>query len=260
MRKSSSLRELARCRRERPRSRLLTLDVSCCRLTTRRACGSSSTTASRDSAAPRGFPGRFRTNDFSRTPQSARLRAAMGVFLAPSKRMRSAMPSSRRLQTARVASGVTSRCGDAGSAGRHYQAGLAGEANDAPAELAADRRRRFQSRRSANFFRWRTSATAGPERSARSPRAEESLTVRTAAVRIEEAAAQSSRRTSSSSSSAARLRRGSIRPACAGLPSAGPACSGWWSACVVLPSKLIWKLPPVQLRTLKTALSPVSEP
>src|SRR6476646_7042521 len=35
----------------------------------------------------------------------------------------------------------------------------------------------------AKFLRLRISATAGPERSARSPRAEESLTVRTAAVR-----------------------------------------------------------------------------
>src|ERR1700693_1908268 len=34
----------------------------------------------------------------------------------------------------------------------------------------------------AKVFRWRISATAGPERSARSPRAEESLTVSTAAV------------------------------------------------------------------------------
>src|SRR6185312_2254295 len=35
----------------------------------------------------------------------------------------------------------------------------------------------------AKFLRLRISATAGPERSARSPRAEESLTVRTAAVK-----------------------------------------------------------------------------
>ena len=56
-----------------------------------------------------GFPARFRIRVCLRTPQMPRLSAASGVFFEPSKRMRSATPSSRRSQTARVASGVTSR-------------------------------------------------------------------------------------------------------------------------------------------------------
>ncbi len=67
-------------------------------------------TASRDSAAPRGLPGRFRTNDFLRTPQSARLRAA----------------------GANGAGGFGSdvALGDSGSTGCCDQAGFGSEAND----------------------------------------------------------------------------------------------------------------------------------
>ena len=61
------------------------------------------------------FPGAARTTgkikDQHRTPYAANPSAQRGqqIFLAPSKRMRSATPSSNRSQTPRVASGVTSR-------------------------------------------------------------------------------------------------------------------------------------------------------
>ena len=73
------------------------------------AWGINFATASRDSTAPAGLPGRLRIRAFPRTPQTPRLKAANRVFLRPSARMRSDTPSIRRSQTARVASGVTSR-------------------------------------------------------------------------------------------------------------------------------------------------------
>src|SRR5215471_246003 len=138
-------------------------------------------TASSDSTAPFGLPGRLRMRDWPRTPHTARLGTANFVDLAPSARIRSAMPSSSRSQTARVASGVTSRL-----------------AIPVPPVVTTNRtwalRRTRISRMTASssgtisrettrkFFFSRTSATAGPPRSARSPREEESLTVTTAAV------------------------------------------------------------------------------
>ena len=71
--------------------------------------GSKSTTASSDSTAPLGLPGRLRIRLRPRVPQRARLRAENLVFLRPSERMSSGIPSTSRSQTARVASGVTSR-------------------------------------------------------------------------------------------------------------------------------------------------------
>jgi len=70
------------------------------------ACGSNSAIASNDSAAPFGLPGRFTISALPLTPHTARLNAAKGVFFAPSLRMRSDMPGSRRSHTALVASGV----------------------------------------------------------------------------------------------------------------------------------------------------------
>src|SRR5580700_1085769 len=139
-------------------------------------------TDSSDCTAPAGLPGRFRMIEFPRTPQTARLRAANGVFFAPSARMRSAMPSRVRSQTVRVASGVISR-----------------GAIPVPPVVTTSGTRAVQERRacsmagcssgtvavpaSANLCFLRTSATAGPERSLRSPREQESLTVMTAARR-----------------------------------------------------------------------------
>src|SRR5579862_2551339 len=141
-----------------------------------------SITASSDSTAPDGLPGRFRIRASPRTPHTARLKAANFVDFEPSARIRSAIPSSRRSQTARVASGVTSRF-----------------AIPVPPVVTTkracplNRTRMSRIARSSSgtisrattlkFFFSRASATAGPPRSARSPRKEESLTVTTAAVR-----------------------------------------------------------------------------
>jgi len=66
-------------------------------------------TASNESIAAAGLPGRLSRSVVPRTPQIPRLKAAKGVFLAPSRRIRSGMPGIRRCATAKVASGVTSR-------------------------------------------------------------------------------------------------------------------------------------------------------
>lgn len=73
------------------------------------ACGRISSTACSEFTAPAGLPGRFRTSDVPNVPQSPRLRVANGVWRRPSARINSGTPSSKRSQTARVASGVTSR-------------------------------------------------------------------------------------------------------------------------------------------------------
>src|SRR6202789_2124098 len=73
------------------------------------ACGMRSSTAWSDVTAPSGLPGRFTMRVWPQAPEMARLSAASGVRRAPAARMRSAKPSRMRVQTARVASGVTSR-------------------------------------------------------------------------------------------------------------------------------------------------------
>src|SRR5712692_4592980 len=65
--------------------------------------------ASSESTAPRGLPGRLMSRVFSCTPATARESTARGVFLRPTSRMSSAKPGSSLVQTAEVASGVTSR-------------------------------------------------------------------------------------------------------------------------------------------------------
>ena len=54
----------------------------------------------------------------------------MGVFFEPSKRMRSAMPSSNAAADRARGFGSDVALGDAGAAGGRDQAGLAGQAND----------------------------------------------------------------------------------------------------------------------------------
>ena len=58
------------------------------------ACGTNAATASSDSTAPAGLPGKLRIKARSRTPHTPRLSAANGVFLLPSLRICSATPSS----------------------------------------------------------------------------------------------------------------------------------------------------------------------
>src|SRR5262252_7564707 len=145
------------------------------------ACGSRSMTEDSASTAPAGLPGRFRIKLVPRVPHSARLSAANLVFFMPSARIRSAIPSTRRSQTARVASGVTSR-----------------NATPVPPVVTTRRAERQSSislfwievissatmeRTATGKFRpSSSSATAGPETSDFSPREQESLTVRTAAA------------------------------------------------------------------------------
>src|SRR5215469_6587512 len=138
-------------------------------------------TASSDSTAPFGLPGRLRIRDWPRTPQTARLRTANFVDFEPSARIRSVMPSSSRSQTARVASGVTSRLAipvppvvTTNRTSTLKRTRISRMAPSSSGTIARETTRKF-------FFS-RASATAGPPRSARSPREEESLTVTTAAV------------------------------------------------------------------------------
>src|ERR1051326_2148471 len=144
------------------------------------ACGSKSKTARSDSTAPFGLPGKLRISARPHTPHTARLNAASGVCFAPSARMRSGIPSTIREQTARVASGVTSR-----------------SAMPVP-PVVTTRSHSFAKRRNSSAILVSLSgttsvfttsnrpasslATAGPERSSRLRAAEESLTVNTAAV------------------------------------------------------------------------------
>src|SRR5216684_8309619 len=147
------------------------------------ACGRTSITDWRASTAPDGLPGRFRTKDVPQTPQTPRLNRAKGVFFSPSRRIRSATPSSILPQTERVASGVTSRA-------------------EMPVPPVVTTSRAFRASSTIAFWippwssattlvsmmaKWcscRVRATAGPDTSLRSPRAQESLTVRTAARKV----------------------------------------------------------------------------
>jgi hypothetical protein len=145
------------------------------------ACGSSSITAFRDSTAPVGLPGRFRIKDFPRTPHTPRLSTANGVFFAPSARIRSATPSSKRSHTARVASGVMSH-GEI-PVPPVVTTRLTSLANRRISSSSAGRSSAMISvARIVKPFCLRTSTTAGPERSVRFPLEHESLTVITAAV------------------------------------------------------------------------------
>src|SRR5437660_2238033 len=147
------------------------------------ACGRRSITDWRASTAPEGLPGRFRTKDVPHTPHTPRLSRAKGVFFSPSRRIRSATPSSILPQTERVASGVTSRA-------------------EIPVPPVVTTSRAFRASSTIAFWippwssattlvsmiaKWcscRVRPTAGPDRSLRSPLAQESLTVRTAARKV----------------------------------------------------------------------------
>lgn len=64
------------------------------------ACGSRSITASSDSTAPAGLPGRFTIKLVPRIPHTPRLSAANRVLRIPSARICSAIPSTMRSHTA----------------------------------------------------------------------------------------------------------------------------------------------------------------
>src|SRR6185312_13918289 len=116
-------------------------------------------------------------------PHTPRLRTANSVFFSPSRRMRSEIPSSILPHTARVASGVTSRA-----------------EIPVPPVVATNRALRASSTIAFWIAAWssattrvsitekwccsNTCTTAGPDTSLRSPRAQESLMVSTAARKV----------------------------------------------------------------------------
>lgn len=142
--------------------------------------------ASRDSTAPLGLPGRLITIVLCRRMATPRERMAVGVLSTPLRRISSARPGMTRSATSRVASGVMSR-------------------GPSPVPPVVRRISTWpESQRVRNWLRredwssevmraevtcqpsWRQRSTsAGPERSSRSPRETESLTVRMA-IRMED--------------------------------------------------------------------------
>src|SRR5690348_17299707 len=144
------------------------------------AWGNTSITASNDSTAPVGLPGRFSTTDAAHIPQTPRLSTANGVFFSPSRRMRSEMPSSMRPQTVRVASGVTSRVEIPVPPVVTTSRALR-ESSTIAFMIAACSSGTMRVSMTAKWCCWSALTTAGPDRSLRSPRAHESLTVRTEA-------------------------------------------------------------------------------
>ena len=145
------------------------------------ACGTSGNAASRELTAPAGLPGTLITSAAPSVPHTARLKLAIGVSLRPSARINSATPSSSRSHTVRVASGVTSR-------GPMPVPPVVTTKRAMPAafRIASS----IRSRSSGTVTRdtvWKPFASnvrakAGPDRSSRSPRAQLSLTVMTAAL------------------------------------------------------------------------------
>lgn len=142
-----------------------------------------SRTARSDSTAPTGLPGKFKISEVSRTPQMPRANAAKGVFFEPSLRIFSAIPGIVRSQMVSVASGVISRSAmPVPPVVTMRRACLASLIKAAWIWVES-------SGTSSRPVTWkpevaRSSATAGPEASWRSPRAQESLTVITAAEKI----------------------------------------------------------------------------
>jgi len=145
------------------------------------ACGRSGRTAVIDSTAAVGLPGTFTIKAEPRIAHTPRLKAASGVFLAPSDRMRSAMPSMILSATARVASGVTSRAAMPVPpvvtirlvVSLNWMSDASICARSSGSTFAAMMRRPACSS---------AATTAGPDLSGRSPAAERSLMVSTAAV------------------------------------------------------------------------------
>jgi hypothetical protein len=145
------------------------------------ACESTGSTAHSEVTAPRAAPGTFTISALPRTPQTPRLNTANGVSFSPSARICSANPSSNRVQTAQVASGVTSRTvrpvPPVVTIRRCTPAAQRNASSIASCSSATVRCPSTENPYSRN-----KSATAGPERSSRSPRAHRSLTVRTKAA------------------------------------------------------------------------------
>ena len=146
------------------------------------ACGRTGATASRPSTAPRGEPGRLTMSVRPRTPATWRESIAAGSAARPAARIASASPGTSRSTTSRVASGVTSR-GErpVPPVVRTRSAPLSASSRSAAASASRSSGRQDEATISTGARRRRTAAaTAGPERSSRSPRNERSETVTTA--------------------------------------------------------------------------------
>ena len=177
-------------------------------LSTCTAWGSRCATASRDSDAPLGLPGRLTIIAFARTAAVPRDSAAVGVFSVPFRRISSAIPGITRSATPCVASGVLSRgpipvppvvriksIRPESAHSRNCWRIVAASSETHSEEVTSHPRPR------------QAATTAGPDTSSRSPRATESLMVRTA-TRIRQVIAWEPR-------------PGWLRPSAASLPSAG---------------------------------------
>jgi len=145
------------------------------------ACGSREASASSDSTAPLGLPGRFKISDRWRTTATPRESMAAGVTSAPFRRISSASPGITFSPISRVASGVLSRGPSPvppvlrtkstvreSASFRKFNRTCSGSSEHFCAETISQ---------PSSRQRW---TTAGPERSTRSPLATESLMVRTA--------------------------------------------------------------------------------
>ncbi len=146
-----------------------------------RAWPRTGSTARSDVTAPAGAPGRFTISERPRVPATPRERTAKGVSRRPSARMRSGSPSSRRSQTRRVASGVTSRTVSPVPPVVRMSGKACAASRKACSirSCSSGRIRRNGAEKPASAS---SAAAAGPERSSRSPLKQRSLMVRTAAV------------------------------------------------------------------------------
>src|SRR5580692_1515215 len=145
------------------------------------ACGSNFAIASSDSTAPFGLPGKLIINALRRTTATPRESSAVGVFSAPRRRISSANPGITRSPTSIVASGVLSRGPSpvppvVKSKLMRLESTMVRSWLRTPAGSSEQRKAEVTSQPSS----LQRAASAGPERSSRSPRVTESLMVRMA--------------------------------------------------------------------------------
>src|SRR5467141_3579856 len=158
------------------------------------ACGNKCATASSDSTAPLGLPGKFTMSVFVRTAAVPRESTAVGVCSRPLRRISSEIPGTIRSATACVASGVLSRgpipvppvvkrtsTRPESASSRNCSRIFAGSSDTRNAEVTSQPSPR------------QNATTAGPDKSSRSPLVTESLMVRTA-TRIRKVSSGDSRR------------------------------------------------------------------
>src|SRR6266850_1849975 len=158
------------------------------------ACGNKCATASSDSTAPLGLPGKFTMSVFVRTAAVPRESTAVGVCSRPLRRISSEIPGTIRSATACVDSGVLSRgpipvppvvkrtsTRPESASSRNCSRIFAGSSDTRNAEVTSQPSPR------------QNATTAGPDKSSRSPLVTESLMVRTA-TRIRKVSSGDSRR------------------------------------------------------------------